>query len=120
MANTYQWAVTSMTAYPQYEEQTDVVFQVAWVCSGTNGTDNAAVYGSVDLTLDPAAPFTPYADLTLDQVLGWVFGSIGVDGKAAAELECDNLIAAMTAPQTVMPPLPWNVPTPAPEPTPVE
>lgn len=117
MANTYQWAVTSMTAYPEYEGQPDVVFQVAWVCSGTDGVNNAAVYGSVDLTLDPTQPFTPYADLTLDQVLGWVFGSIGADGKAAAETECGDLIAAQAAPQTVTPPLPWNVPAPEPPPT---
>lgn len=112
MANTYSWAVTSMTAYPQYEGQTDVVFQVAWVCSATDGVNNTAAYGSVDLTLDPAQPFTPYADLTLDQVLGWVFGAIGDEGKAAAQAQCDDQLAAMAAPQTVTPPLPWNVPAP--------
>ena len=115
MANSYQWSVTSMTAYPQYEGQTDVVFQVAWVCSATDGVNNTAAYGSVDLTLDPSAPFTPYADLTLDQVLGWVFGSLGNEGKAQAQADCDAQLAAMAAPATVSPPLPWNTSSPAPE-----
>ena len=119
MANSYAWAVNSMTAYPEYEGQTDIVFQVAWVCSATDGVYNTATYGSVELTLDPTAQFTPYADLTIDQVLGWVFDAIGEEGKAAAEASCDEQLTAMAAPATVTPPLPWNVPAPEPVP-PVE
>jgi len=114
MANSYAWAVNSMTAYPEYEGQTDIVFQVAWVCSATDGVYNTATYGSVELTLDPTAKFTPYADLTIDQVLGWVFDAIGEKGKAAAEASCDEQLVAMAAPATVTPPLPWNVPAPVP------
>lgn len=118
MATQYFWAVNSMTAYPEAEGHTDVVFQVAWVCSATDGTNNTAAYGSVDLTLDPAAPFTPYEQLTLDQVLGWVFSRLGTDGKAAAEQTCADQLVAMATPTTVTPPLPWGINTPAPEPTP--
>ena len=116
MANTYSWAVNSMTAYPQQQGFTDVVFQVAWVCSATDGVNATAAYGSVDVTLNPADPFTPYDQLTLDQVLGWVYEVIGADGKAKAEADCDAQLAAMAAPQTVTPPLPWNIPAPAPTP----
>ena len=111
MTNSYQWAVNSMTAYPEAEGHSDVVFQVAWVCSGTDGVNNTATYGSVDLTLDPAAPFTSYADLTLDQVLGWVYNTLGEDGVMAAETLCDEQLAAMATPTTVAPPLPWNTPS---------
>jgi len=116
MPNSYKWAVNTMTAYPEVGGMTDVVFQVAWVCSATDGINNTATYGSVDLTLDPSAPFTPYADLTLDQVLGWVFGVLGADGTAAAETKCDEQLAAMASPATVTPPLPWGVNPPAPVP----
>jgi len=116
MPNSYQWAVNTMTAYPEVGGMTEVVFQVAWVCSATDGINNTATYGSVDLTLDPSAPFTPYADLTLDQVLGWVFGVLGADGTAAAETKCDEQLAAMASPATVTPPLPWGVNPPAPVP----
>jgi hypothetical protein len=109
MANTYQWAVNSMTAYPDIDGRQDVVFQVAWVCSGTDGTYNAAEYGSVNLTLDPSAPFTPYNELTLEQVNGWVQGALGPDGVAAVLANIDNNLAAQAAPPaTVSPPLPWN------------
>lgn len=116
MPNSYAWAVNSMTAYPEVDGKQDVVFQVAWVCSGTDGVNNTATYGSVDLQLDLAAPFTPYDQLTLGQVLGWVFGKLGPDGKAAAEAQCADQLAAMAAPATVTPPLPWGVNAPAPEP----
>jgi len=109
MPNSYSWAVNSMTAYPEVDGKTDVVFQVAWVCSATDGVNNTATYGSVNLTLDPAAPFTPYDQLTLDQVLGWVWEIIGSDGIAAAEAICDAQLTAMAAPATVTPPLPWGV-----------
>lgn len=71
MTTTYNWTIAQMDAYPEYEGQTDVVFTVHWTLNGTDGTYNGYVYGSVGLTLDPEAPFTPYADLTEAQVVGW-------------------------------------------------
>ncbi len=108
MANTYQWAVNQMSAYPEYEGEPNVVFSVSWVCSGTNGVYNAASYGESEMTLDPTQAFTPFSELTLDQVLGWVFNVIGNEGVQKAQDDCDTQIAAQQAPQTVTPPLPWN------------
>ena len=119
MSNLYAWAVNSMTAYPEAEGQTDVVFQIAYVVSATDGTYNSAAYGSVDTTYVAGTPFTAYADLTLDQVNGWVATALGPEGIAKAQADCDAAIAAQQAPDLpVTPPLPWNIPTPAPEPVP--
>jgi hypothetical protein len=108
-----------MTAYPEAEGQTDVVFQIAWVCSATDGTYNAAAYGSVDTTYVAGTPFTPYADLTIDQVNGWVADALGPEGIAKAQADCDAAIAAQQGTNLpVTPPLPWNIPTPAPDPVP--
>jgi len=116
---TYQWAVNSMTAYPEAEGETNVVFQIAYVVSATDGTYNSAAYGSVDTTYVAGTPFTPYDQLTLDQVNGWVATALGPDGIAKAQADCDAAIAAQRAPDLpVTPPLPWNIPTPAPEPVP--
>jgi len=120
MATQFFWAVNSMTAYPQYAGETDVVFQIAWVLSATDGTYNAAAYGSVDTTYVAGSPFTPYNELTLDQVNGWVATALGPDGIAKAQADCDAAIAAQQDPNLpVMPPLPWNIPAPAPEPDPL-
>lgn len=116
---TYNWAVNSLTAYPKYAELTDVVFQVAWVLSATDGTYNSAAYGSVDVTYVPGTVYTPYDQLTLDQVNGWVADALGPDGIAKAQADCDAAIEAQKATNLpVTPPLPWNIPTPAPEPAP--
>jgi len=119
MTISYQWAVNSMTAYPKYAELTDVVFQVAWVLSATDGTYNSAAYGSVDVTYVPGTVYTPYDQLTLDQVNGWVAAALGPDGIAKAQADCDAAIAAQQDTNLpVTPPLPWNIPAPAPEPVP--
>ena len=116
---TYQWAVNSMTAYPEAEGEQNVVFQISWVLSATDGTYNSAAYGSVDTTYVAGTPFTAYADLTINQVNGWVADALGPEGIAKAQADCDAAIAAQQAPDLpVTPPLPWNIPTPAPEPVP--
>jgi hypothetical protein len=117
MTNTYQWAVNQMTAYPEYAGETNVVYQIAWVCSATDGTYNAAAYGTVDVTYEAGSPYTPYDQITLEQANSWVANALGEEGIAKAYADCDEAIAAQQVPdQPVTPPLPWNVPTPAPEP----
>lgn len=119
MTNSYAWAVNSMTAYPEHAGETNVVFQIAYVVSATDGTFNAAAYGSVDTTYVAGSPFTPYDQLTLDVVNGWVADALGPDGIAKAQADCDAAIEAQKATNLpVTPPLPWNIPTPAPEPVP--
>ena len=119
MTTQFQWAVNSMTAYPQYAGETDVVFSISWVLSATDGTYNSATYGSVDTTYVAGSPFTQYSDLTIDQVNSWVADALGPDGIAKAQADCDASIAAQQdTSKPVTPPLPWNIPAPAPEPVP--
>jgi hypothetical protein len=108
-----------MTAYPEAEGETNVVFSIAWVLSATDGTYNSAAYGSVDTTYVAGTPFVSYADLTIDQVNGWVATALGPEGIAKAQADCDAAIAAQQdTSKPVTPPLPWNIPAPAPEPVP--
>ena len=106
MTITNTWNVVQMDAYPEYEGEPDVVFTVHWTLSGTDGTYNGYSYGSVGITLTEGATFTPYADLTLDQVLGWVWTN-GVD-KDAQEANVAAQIENQINPTVVTPPLPWS------------
>ena len=106
MTITNTWAVIQMDAYPEYEGEPDVVFTVHWTLSGTDGTYTGSTYGSVGITLTEGSTFTPYADLTLDQVLGWVWTN-GVD-KDATEAAVAAQIEAQINPTVVTPPLPWS------------
>jgi hypothetical protein len=72
MSNTYRWVITQLTCVPQQYGKTDVVINVSWEQIGNNGSYNASVYGASFVTYTPGSPFTPYEDLTQDQVIGCV------------------------------------------------
>lgn len=110
---TITWAVTSMTAYPEKEGETDVVFNVAWCCTATDGTFTNAVPGSIGVTWQAGTPFTPYADLTEAQVLGWVFDGLGSE-KDTVEGYAVKGVEEQANPPVVSPPLPWAPPPPHP------
>jgi len=96
-----------MDCYPTQDSYTDVVFAVYWTLYGTDGTDTCGVNGVTEITLNPAEPYTPYAQLTQDQIIGWVQEALGTDGVAQYEGNVDGQLAALTAPSVVTPALPW-------------
>ena len=108
MATTYTWAVTQMDCYPEQDGETDVVFTVHWTLTGTEAGFTGGVYGSVGVTVDAGATFTPYADLTEAQVIGWVQDALGEDQVAAYEANVAQQINDQVAPPVVTPPLPWS------------
>jgi hypothetical protein len=108
MTITNTWSVVQMDAYPELDGETDVVFTCHWVLSATDGTYAGSVYGSVGVTIDPDAPFTPYADLTEAQVIGWVQTAMGAEQVASYEANVAAQIADQINPPVVTPPLPWS------------
>lgn len=108
MSVTNTWSVSQMDCYPTYEGETDVVFTVHWLLVGYDGDYTASVYGSCGVTLDEGSTFTPYADLTQEQVIGWVRDALGPDQVAALEANVAQQIADQINPPVVTPPLPWS------------
>lgn len=112
MSATITWTIQWMNAYPQYDGQTDVVISAGWSCNGSQMDGETeyvgSVYNTASFTLNPEQPFTPYADLTQEQVLGWVWAS-GVD-QAATEAAVQQQIDNQINPPIVQPPLPWVTP----------
>lgn len=103
---TFNWQVVQMDCYPEKDGLTDVVFTCHWTLNGVDGEYNGYIYGSCGVTLDPESPYTPYADLTQEQVLGWIWAS-GVD-KDASEANVQAQIDNQINPTVVTPPLPWS------------
>jgi hypothetical protein len=97
-----------MDAYPEYEGEPDVVFTVHWTLTGTDGIYSGNVYGSVGVSLNEGATFTPYADLTQAQVIGWVQEALGAEAVIAYEANVAQQIADQIDPPVVTPPLPWS------------
>ena len=111
MSATITWVIEWMQCVPQEGQLTDVVITAGWRCNGAetaNGTDyTSTVYGTCSFS-QPAegGSFTPYADLTQDQVLGWCWAN-GVD-QAATEAAVKGQIDNQISPPVIQPPLPWS------------
>ena len=102
---TFTWTVTAMDCSTT-EQNPDTVIVCHWTCAGTQDTYSSSVYSTCGVPA-PTGTFTPYADLTQDQVLGWIWAN-GVDQsavEAAVQTQIDNQIN----PPVVQPPLPWAV-----------
>jgi hypothetical protein len=103
---TFNWQIGSMQAYPQAQGQVDVVFLVDWVCSAlTIDGQSASASGSVPVTYVAGTPYTPYDQLTQEQVWGWINPSID---RPEIEANLQAMINAQKTPEVVTPPLPWS------------
>ncbi len=105
---TFTWTITALNCLPLADGVTNYAVTAHWTCSGTDGTYTSSAYStcSFPAPTGPTSQYTPYADLTQDQVLGWVWTN-GVDKdttEAAVQQQLDNQIN----PPIVTPPLPWT------------
>jgi len=108
MAITNTWNIQQLNAYPEYEGEPDVVFTVHWTLNGTDGTYVGSVYGSSGVMFTEGSTFTPYADLTEAQVIGWVKDALGEESVARYEANVAQQIEDQIDPPVVTPPLPWS------------
>lgn len=105
MTTQITWTISRLDCYPQADGFTDVVTTAHWQCTGTDGTYTAQVYATCSFPPPTGADFTPYNQLTQDQVLQWCWEN-GVD-KAATEAAVQTQINNQINPPVVSPPLPW-------------
>lgn len=105
MATTFTWSITRLTVKTQYQQYTDMVIVANWACIGVDGDTTAGQIGTCEFT-QPGDPYTPYDQLTEQQVLGWCWAS-GVD-KTAVEATVSESVANFKNPTTATPPLPWS------------
>jgi len=104
---TITWSIDWMQASTQeINGHSEVVLNAGWRCTGVDGEFTSSVYGSVSFP-EPAVggTFTPYVDLTLDEVLSWVWEN-GVD-KVATEDTVTKQVETLVNPPVITPPLPW-------------
>lgn len=99
------WNIEWMRTTPTTATPPECVITAGWRCTGTDGTYTGTVYGTCSFS-QPGSPFTPYADLTQDQVLGWCWAN-GVP-KDATEAAVAQQIDNQKNPPVIQPPLPWS------------
>ena len=76
----YQWNVVQMDRLTS----DGFVVTVHYTVNAVDGDYTASTYGTVGYTEQPDEQYTPYADLTEAQVVGWVQESLGKDTVEAA------------------------------------
>lgn len=117
MSATTTWVIEWMQTTPTTSNPPEVVLTAGWRCNGTETTgsgDTAMTYAATSYGTcsfpQPAegGAFTPYADLTQAQVLGWCWNN-GID-QAAVEASVQAVIDSQINPTVIQPPLPWATP----------
>jgi hypothetical protein len=101
---TILWIIERLLVKPTEGSETNVVITADWRCNGTQDQYSGTCYGSCSFA-PPTGEFTPYPDLTQEQVLGWCYAN-GVD-KTAIEANVTQQINDQINPPIIAPPLPW-------------
>ena len=108
---TILWLIERLLVKPTEGSNTDVVITADWRCNGTVQSPTEAYsgtcYGSCSFA-PPTDSFTPYPDLTQEQVLNWCYAN-GVD-QSAIEANVTAQIENQINPPVVSLPLPWVPP----------
>tara|TARA_R100001460_G_scaffold57081_1_gene96813 strand:- start:414 stop:758 length:345 start_codon:yes stop_codon:yes gene_type:complete len=105
MAINYTWDCKTVDV-KTIDDITDTVFNVHWQLTGTDDANNdaegnpqtASVYGSIGLDISDLSSFTPFADLTNDQITGWVESAMGEAKVTVYKANISNQIAELVTP----------------------
>ena len=101
------WIIERLLVKPTEGSYTDVVITADWRCNGWQDSYSGTCYGSCSFA-PPTEGFTPYNELTEQQVLDWCYAN-GVD-QAAIEANVSLQIQNQINPPVVVLPLPWVPP----------
>ena len=99
---TFTWAIANL----ERETEDGFVFTAHYTVSAADGTYSAGAYGSIGF--ERPESLIPFADLTEEQVIGWVKEALGGDEKVAEiETALQAQIDEQRAP-TKSAGVPWN------------
>ena len=108
---TKQWIISAMENYPKADNLDNVVFLVHWrrQASEVDGekTWSAETYGAQTMPAPSPEDYTPYEDLTFEQVCGWLEASMDV---AVIDQALEANIEEQKNPKVIQSPLPWVTP----------
>jgi hypothetical protein len=111
MAVSYFWTINPLEAYPTASGESDVVFVAHWQLHATEevsgSTYTAQSIGTQGLTYTSGSAFTPFEELTLEQVQGWVEGAMGTGSVDNMKAGLATQIANQINPPVVTLTSPW-------------
>ena len=109
----FKWTISALECLPKYESVQDYVITCHWrygIDNGLEPTDKDYIYtdifGAQSFQRGEITPdFTPYADLTEAQVIGWLEASLDV---ATMQVQLEQRLENIINPPIIQPPLPWQ------------
>lgn len=118
MEITYKWLINIMECKAQEGDLVDVVVKVAWsrmAITTKDGKDYQCSIPGIQVfnNIDPSN-FTPYNELTYDQVCGWLDATINT---TPIDISLARTLDEIVNPPLIELPLPWVSPTPTSTPT---
>jgi len=95
---TFTTTVAEMFTLPQVSGETDAVVNVVYLVTGIDGENTASISFNKRFTIQQGAPFTPYAQLTQDQVIGWVDPQTLLNMQACVQGQINSMITPPVVP----------------------
>ena len=100
------WDVGALDATKTVGSLSDVVTNVHWTASDSDGEHSGSSYGSVELAAADSGSFTAYKDITKDNAIAWAKAALGSDEVTAIETSISAQITESKTP-TVSSGVPW-------------
>lgn len=105
---TYDWNCKTVDCYVETQGESDVVYNVHWIVTGTSDTldpeGNAYASRSVGtqtLNIEDITDFIPFDQLTNNEVVAWTKSTMGDDKVASIEANIAGAIELLITPVTV-------------------
>lgn len=113
MAITYTWEITNLKKFDELDDNIDVVVHARWKRTGTDENGNTGEFnGATPLRLpESGSSFTPFEELTQEQVIEWVKGEIASHSGYEEHIvgQITKQINAKKNPVNDVALLPWGV-----------
>lgn len=98
--------ITRMYTLPQVDGETDVVVNVMFTVTGVDGTTTASIDGNQMYTYS-GGNFTPYDQLTQEQVISWIDPQTITNLQACVQGQINSINNPPVSPSAQ--PLPWSI-----------
>ena len=104
----YDWNCKTVDCYPEQDSETDVVYNVHWIVTGTSdqldtqgNPYSATNIGTQILDTSQITDFIPFDQLTNDEVVAWTKGAMGDEQVAQIEASIQDQIDSLITPTSV-------------------
>lgn len=106
MANTYSWDCRTVDAYPTHTDESgvtesQVVYNVHWRVTGTDGTHSATSIGTQTLETADLSGFTAFDSVTHEDMIAWTQAALGAERVTELEASLESQLAELAAPSSV-------------------